>query len=275
MGFLVIVCSVLLYFYLKAGWYGVNEMMYATFFSNLEYMNHILYRDIDYILPYILFLIALSSASIINSYKDNDIMIPTIISLVLFILTNGTHCNFYYLLALLPLCIVLLMTFDQKKHQKIKLILCFFALCEISTNFNFQMYLFVNDAILGKEKERKVYEDFHHCFEQIPVQERDSVYNYNLHYYGTGLMQHEGYIQCNRVLFTSLAFILPTLWKEEISKPFVAPKWIMLTFDEQYLDEDVEFVLENYELSCSFHYDYYEKPKISDGFDVHLYRRKD
>ena len=49
----------------------------------------------------------------------------------------------------------------------------------------------------------------------------------------------------------------------------------MLTFDEQYLDEDVEFVLENYELSCSFHYDYYEKPKISDGFDVHLYRRKD
>lgn len=275
LGFLIITCSILVYFYLKAGWYGVNEMMYASFFSNFEYLDYKSSRSISYILPYCLFIVAFSFLSIINMYKEKDIIIPTIIALVLFILTNGTLCNTYYLLALLPLCIVLLMTYDQKKHRKINTCLCLIALCGFYINFCNPVYLIVNDAILGKENERMVYEDFHHCFEQIPIQERDSVYNYNLIYFGTGLMQHEGYIQCNKVLFTSLTFILPKLWKEETSKLVVNPKWIMISFDKQYLNDDADFIKENYELFCSTHYVYFRNPKYNDEFDVHLYRRKD
>lgn len=277
LGFFVIAGSILLYFYLKAGWHGVNEMMYASFFSNLEYIGHQTHRSFVYRLPYILFLIAFSTVFILNTLKNKDIQIPFIISIILFIITNGTLCNTYYLITILPLCVVLLMTFDPTSHKRITTAIIGLVLCVLSVNAGIHVFQFFNDAILGNEKERKVYEAFHHCFEQIPITERDSVFNYNLYAYGTGLMQHEGHIQCNRVLYTSLSFMLPTLWKEETSKPFVPPKWMLISFNMKYIKKDAYYIVENYDLMCSFRYDrvYWRKPKIGKEFDVYLYRRKD
>ena len=277
LGFLVITGSILLYFYLKAGWHGINEMLYASFFSNLEYIGHKTHRGAHFFLPYMFFLLALSTVFIINSCKEKDVLIPSIVAIILFGLTNGKLFNNYYLIALLPLCVVLLMTFDPTRHRKIKMIISCLTLCVFSIYAGIHVFQLVNDALLGNEKERKIYDDFHHCFEQIPFQERDSVYNYNLYTYVTSMMQHEGYIQCNRVLFTSLTFMLPTLWKEEISKPFNPPKWMLISFDMPYIKEDAHYIAENYDLVCSFPYDrvYWRKPKIGEEFDVYLYRRKD
>lgn len=277
LGFLLIACPIVMYFYMKEGWPAVNEMLYAVFFSNFEYMGTKIHRSIGYCLPYILFLMAFLTVFILNSLKNKDILIPFLISIVLFIVTNGTLCNIYYLIAVLPLCIVLLMTFDPTRHKKFKIAICSLTLCGLSVYAGIHAFQLINDAILGHEKERKAYEAFHHCIEQIPVNERDSIYNYNLYSFGTGMMQHEGYIQCNRVLFTSLTFMLPTLWKEETSKPFIPPKWMLFSYDKNYDKNDVYFISKNYDVSCSFHYDrmYWRKHNIGDEFDVYLYRRKD
>lgn len=277
LGFFVIVVPILLYFYLKAGWHGINEMLYASFFSNLEYVGYKMNREAHIVLPFVFFLLALSTVFIINSRKEKDVLVPSIVSIILFCLTNGKLCNNYYLIALLPLCVVLVMTFDPMKQRKIKTIISCITLCVFSIYAGIHVYQLVNDAILGNEKERIIYDDFHHCFEQIPINERDSIFNYNLYAYGTSLMQHEGHIQCNRVLYTSLTFMLPTLWEEETSKPFVPPKWMLISFDKKYIEEDANYIVENYDLVCSFPYDrvYWKKPKIGEAFNVYLYRRKD
>lgn len=277
LGFFIIACPIVMYFFMKGGWTAVHELLYASFFSNLEYIGHKTYRSIWARLPYILFLLAFSSVFILNALKNKDIQIPFIISIILFIITNGTLCNIYYLIALLPLCIVLLMTFDRTRQKRIKTTINGIVLCGLSIYAGIHTFQLINDALLGNEKERKTYEAFHHCFEQIPINEQDSVFNYNLYSFGTGMMQHEGHLLCNRVLFTSLAFSLPTLMKEEAAKPFSPPKWIFFTYDKQYYKKDFYFILEKYDLACSFHYDrmYWRKYHIGEEFDIFLYRRKD
>ena len=90
------------------------------------------------------------------------------------------------------------------------------------------------------------------------------------------MMEHENLLLCNRVLYTELLEQLPTLRKEEASKPFIPPKWIMLSFDKPYKAEDATYILKNYDLSFSFQYDmeYFQKPNSEAVFEVGLYRSK-
>lgn len=277
LGFLVITCPIITYFFNKGGGTAVNELLYASLFSNFEYIGQETSQSIGSRLPYALFLMAFSFVFILNSLKNNDVQIPFIISIVLFIISHGTRCKIYYLIAFLPLCIVFLMTLDLKKLNRPKKAIIGITLCGLSIYAGIHIFQLFNDAILNNEKERKIYENFHHCFEQIPNNEQDSVYNYNLYSFGTGLMQHEGHLQCNRVLFTSLVFILPKLMEEETTKPFIQPKWILFTYDKKYYQNDIYYILENYDLSCSFHYDrmYCKKFNLGEEFDIFLYRRKD
>lgn len=278
LGWLIIAIPCVMYFYLVAGWHGVYEMVYASFLSNLEYLNSSLKRKrLLFIIPYILFILSVLALQLVNSIKEKKVIIPVLISFVLFIITFGKLFNMYYLMAFLPFCIVGMMTFNYNENRKSKaVILCISLICIAYYGCGPAIH-FINDLILHKEKEIVIYENFHHCIENIPEIERDSIYNYNLRNIGTSMMHHENLLQCNRVLFTSLTFYLPTLWKEETSKPFVPPKWIMLSPNKRYNKNDVYFILDNYDLSCSFHYDklYFKKPHVGEEMMIHLYRRKD
>ena len=276
-GWMVIAVPCMLYFYIKASWHGVYEMTYASLLSNFEYIGAKLNKILYLTIPYYLFLTVLTLLQIINLHKEKDLLIPMLISLVLFVATFGTLGNMYYLMAILPLCIVGMMTIRFTENKSIKSwLLGLIILCMAYYSFNPLLH-FVEDLVLQKEKELVIYEDFHHCIENIPEKERDSIFNYNLLSAGTSMMQHEKLMQCNRVLFTSLVFTLPTLYHEETNKPFTDPKWIMFTTGKNYVKNDINYILENYELSCSFRYDkmYSKKLGIGDVFDVYFYRRKD
>ena len=132
----------------------------------------------------------------------------------------------------------------------------------------------VNDLLLNKEKEVTIYEHFHDCIEQIPVSERDSIFNYNLFWHGYSMMEHEKLLQCNRV---SLAYDLPSLMKEETSQPFTPPKWIMVSFELKTYESDAYFILNNYELVSGFEYNrlYFKNPRRGTMFNISFYRRKD
>lgn len=274
LGWILIVIPCVLYFYIKAGWHGVYEMVYASFLSNLEYLGIQKHVKWFHRLPYALFLLSFVAIYTINSYKNKIILIPFIISIVLFVGTFGKLCNSFYLINILPLIIVFMMTFSFQKHRiknlffGISLILCSLFLGSIN------IFHFVNDLILHKEKEIAIYNCFHRCIEKIPETERDSILNYNLFWHGYSMMEHEKLLQCNRV---SILYDLPKLMKEETTKMIYLPKWIIISWNRKTLKTDRLFIHYYYELVDSFQYDklYFNKPKIGQKFQVYLYRRKD
>lgn len=272
-GWLVIAIPCVLYFYIVADGNGVYEMFYASFLSNFEYIGIQKIRQWFYWFPYFLLILSFICVQILNYDKEKVLLIPILVSTLLFILTFGKLCNSFYLMSILPLCIVNLSTIDTTKHRKPNRVLNGTILFCALFMGSISIFHIVNDLILGNEKEQSIYRDFHRCITNIPETERDSIYNYNLFWHGYNMMEHEELLQCNRV---SIAYDLPSLMKEEASRSFVPPKWIMISPNKRYYPDDVAFILENYELLYYFHYDrtYFQKPKIGVDFDVQFFRHK-
>ena len=272
-GWLIIAVPCVLYFYVKAGWHGVYAMVYASLLSNFEYMGVQHLPRWFHWLPYVLFLLSFITLNIINLHKQKDILIPFLISILLFIATFGKLSNGFYLISLLPLVIASMMVFD-KRNRKSKIF--FSVLASICSLFIGSIGLFhlLNDLILRREKEVVIYNDFHHFIEQIPATERDSIFNYNLFWHGYGMMEHEELIQCNRI---SLAFDLPSMMQEEANHSIASPIWIMISPEFKYYEEDAKFIINNYELKYELNYDrlYLKSPSIGNLFHVCFYRRKD
>ena len=272
-GWVLVVIPFVLYFYVKAGWFGVYEMVYAMFLSNFEYMGVQHTRQWIYWLPYTLFLLTLLLFQILNARKKKELLIPFFISLVFFVGTFGKQCNSFYLMAIVPLVVVSMMSFSLNEFRMAKIGLMVTALACMFFMGSMVAFHLVNDLFLRKEKEVAIYESFHRCIENVPENERDSIFNYNLFWHGYGMMEHEELLQCNRV---SLAFDLPTLMEEERSKPFAMPKWLLISYDMRCYADDVHFIQENYELFYVFLYDrlYFKKPMIGNKLKVCLYCRR-
>ena len=266
-----------LYFYLKAGTEGISEMLYGAFLSYFEYFDYNIHQTTLHFVSYILFVVVFITLLCINTIKQKEILIPTLISYAVFVISSGTRCFTHYLMALLPLFVVEFMTIDFKQHRRVNLVLTITATILLANYLIRPVGFFFNDLILQKEPFKTSYSKFHDCIQEIPETERDSIYNYNLSGIGAGMMQHEGLLQCNRVLYSPLAFHLPTLHNEEVSKPFIMPKWILLSGDKLLYQDDVSFILENYDLIDYFYHNtqYIEGLNIGEMSTVCFYRRKD
>lgn len=277
LGITLIAFFCILYFYIKAGTQGIEEMIYATFLSYFEYFDYQVHYTIYFYFFYILFLIISFSILCLNASRQKDILIPSILSYLIFVSTSGTRCFTHYLMVILPLIVVCMITIDSKKQRKINFILSLVALIPLSSFLIRPVGFFINDLVLNKEPFKTSYDEFHCCIEEIPDTERDSIYNYNLSGIGAGMMQHEGLLQCNRVIYSPLAFNLPKLHNEEISKPFIMPKWILISGDKTFYEEDALFIQENYELKNYFDHNtqYIKGLNYGEQTMVCFYRRKD
>lgn len=267
----------ILYFYLKAGSHGVEEMIYATFLSYFEYFDYQVQHTIYFYLFYILFLVISISILCVNASKQKEILLPSIISYFLFICSTGNRCFTHYLIVTLPLIVICMMTIYSEKKRKINIILSLIALIPLSSFLIRPLGFFINDLVLNKEPFKTSYGEFHRCIDEIPKTERDSIYNYNLSGFGAGMMQHENLLQCNRILFSPFAFNLPTLHKEETSKTNNMPKWILISWNRKTIKSDKLFIYYYYDLIDSFTFDYVylTKPIIGKKIEICLYRRKD
>jgi len=189
LGTLIVSGVCVLYFYHKVGWQGVDEMFYATFLSNFEYLGKRTVINLFLTILYFLFLSLCVLQQIINSSKEKTILIPTLLSYFAYLLSFGTRCFTHYLLSILPLVIVLMMTL-QWSHKKKKPIMITIVCIATLFYLPIPVALTFNDLFLD-DKYTTIYSDFHHCIENIPEEERDSIFNYNLHGNGAGMMQHE------------------------------------------------------------------------------------
>ena len=254
----------------------MNEMYFAIFFSNFEYIQKTIHRKIFLYLFFFLFLSLCIIQQIINSRHEKEVLIPSLISYGLFIIAAGSRCYTHYMMVLLPLIVVLMMTNPPKSEKKRKPILVALSLVAVFFYLPVPLAFTMNDLILKNDKYTKIYSDFHHCIEDIPENERDSICNYNLLGHGYGLMMHEGLLQSNRICISYTMDHMPTL-REKTSRKVKKPKWILLSWDYYFSNEDAWYIIEKYDLYCEFRYDriYLEKPRIGQDFQVYLYRRKD
>lgn len=276
-GICLITVLCVLYFYLKAGWSGVDEMIYGTFLSYVDYFGY-QFKPIASEFGFYFLTLGICIAFLcLHAIRQKSVWIPAMISYGLFILSSGMRCFAHYLMAALPLFVVGLAIIDVQKYRKTNRILAIVMVVPIAYYLVRPIGFFVHDLILNKESFKTCYSEFHRCIEKIPEAERDSIYNYNLSGVGAGMMQHEGLLQCNRVLYSPLSSYLSRLHREEVSKPFSPPKWVMITKDKPYYANDVAFIIENYEWVDSFDHDaqYVEGWNVGESLTVLFYRRKE
>ena len=277
LGIALVTGGCVLYFYLKAGSHGVNEMLYGTFLSYFEYFDYQIPQTLYHYVFYIIFVAVCISVICINNHRNKEVLVPTLLSYAIFICTSGNRCFTHYLMVTTPLLVVGLMTLDLGRHRKIHLVLALLTVMPLLSYLARPVGFFFNDLILRQERFKTSYSEFHRCIEGIPEAERDSIYNYNLSGIGAGMMQHEGLLQCNRVFFSPLAFHLPGLQKEEAAKPLTLPKWIMIASHEEYDENDLLFIAENYEMKYQFDHNaqYVKRLNMGESHIVYFYCRKD
>ncbi len=275
-GATIITLMVGIYFYIKAGRVGIEEMVYATFLSNFEYFEYHIKQSVLHYLAYILIIATAILLQTISTAKNKDILIPTLLSYLFFIGTSGTRCFIHYLMSLLPLFVILLATMDYTRYPKMVKVLGVVMFIPLLAYLVKPIGFLVNDCLLGKEKFKDTYSQFHQCVEGIPLAERDSIFNYNLSGIGAALLQQEGLLQCNRVIYAPLAFNLPHLKHQETTKKITEPKWILVSWDHYYEPSDARFIVDKYELSQSLKHEgfYIKRLDIGQDLTIHLYRHK-
>ena len=150
-GWVIVAIPCLLYFYVQAGWHGIYEMVYASLLSNFEYIGNQWHARWIYIIPYCLFVFSVLVIQIINSFNKKCILIPFIISMCLFIGTFGQLCNAFYLMAILPLCILVITNLNFTEKRMTKICLC----VSITISLLFYAGNISKDLIFQDQKEKR------------------------------------------------------------------------------------------------------------------------
>ena len=93
LGSLLIAVVCISYFYLKAGRFGVEEMVYGSFLSYFEYFGFQIKKTVYSYVFYILFLVVCIALSCINTRNQKDILIPILVSYFCFIISSYWSCS--------------------------------------------------------------------------------------------------------------------------------------------------------------------------------------
>lgn len=274
-GILTIAIPCFLYFYLKAGAEGVYWMVYGTFLSGFEYLAISFNVQVMVYLCYFLVVSLFLLVQIISLKKEKLILIPIIISYILFVIGFGTKCLEHYQIVMIPLYVLCILTIDFSFNFYKKLALGLISIVLLMFLVRPFGFLFV-EAIAGNDNFAKVNSDFHDIVKDMPELEIDSIYNYNTDLAGCGLLYSEKAIQCNKVLYPTLSFMLNILKDDRKSLEEERPLWIMICHG-MVVTSEMPYIQENYEQRYVLHYDT-KYLKNLQGFgmekDIYFFRRK-
>ena len=273
-GVLTITIPCFLYFYLKAGAEGVYWMVYGTFLSGFEYLGVTFNVSIMSMIGYYIVFSVIFIIQLLSIKSNKNLAIPIILGYVLFLLSFGTKCFEHYQMVIIPLYVSSLSMLNVKKKA--------FKICLVSVlSMVIIIYLirpfgFLLVEFSDNEKFKQSYAEFHDIIHEIPEAERDSIYNYNADVFGCGLLYSEKMLQTNKVLCSTLAFVLGDLRQERRLINDEKPLWIMICHGK-LIPTDMVYLRDNYEERYAFHYDTrYLKDYGGFGIeeDIYFFRRK-
>ncbi|MBO4574535.1 MAG: hypothetical protein J5708_04365 [Bacteroidales bacterium] len=212
---------------------------------------------------------------VLSIKHEKLLLIPIIISYLLFIIGFGAKCLEHYQIVMIPLyaCSVVSFDFQRKWLKKLLLgLMITVMLAFLVRPFGFLLF----EVVAGNDRFAAVNADFHDIVKMIPEAELDSIYNYNTDLAGCGLLYSAKLLQCNKVLYPTLSFMLKTLGNDRKHMEDERPLWIMI-YQGMVIPSEMYYIQENYEQRFVLHYDTKYLKNIQ-GFgiekDIYFFRRK-
>lgn len=214
------------------------------------------------------------------------ILIPILFVSVIFILLKREgRGDFAYVLAPMLLFTVILIGKRDYYHYLIPFtayITVAFALClehdwkpflwtvsVLFAVFTYREFSFIVRGVKAHDKLEALYEQTDALFAQVPEEERNNVWNYNLVSYGKGntislmgCFLHAGVTPSSPVLAAYDLQYLEDVWGVRAKEP----KWLVMCPSDSY-NKDFEYIFDNYDLVAASP----EEPVC----EIRLYRRKD
>ncbi|WP_288669788.1 hypothetical protein [uncultured Bacteroides sp.] len=258
LGILIAITPCLIYFHAKAGMEGVNQMLYGTFFFNMEYIQStksglFSIRALNFICIVSLFVILLLK----YNHDKSKVMIPTLLGYFFSFAAIGTRYHLHYMMIFLPLFIISLSQIPLKKSRfnlVIATIFSFFFLINAAE----PLARLIQHGILQKDSNKEVFQQFHNFASTLSQTDKDSIYNYNGSVFALSLLNQEAIVQCNRIIMRSHLTISKKLKIEEENKKLKAmnPKYILICLDEHtsIKDIDMDYINEHYKPIEKFKY---------------------
>lgn len=232
------------------GLYGINNLyylFYGTFIFNMSYMALVGHGSI-WQMPFVLSLMVCILTVFLS--KKKNVVIFLISSFIFTYLTFGKGYFFHYFTITLPLFVVgFALILDNQKIRLLNpnkyfivgtlaiLILgCFVAWPSVSPR--------IQRGVIMENGLRAVRGDL----VNIPLEERDSIWNYNTKMTGANLLQSVNYVQMNRIFLEFQLKVSESL-KEIGTIQECRPKWIMINNGTTWDDDtkcDSVFIANEY-----------------------------
>lgn len=252
--FIFICCA--LYYFIKAGWSGVYEMIYGTFVFNFLYINSVGIRydfitKLQFYIPPVGFLI-INLISLKRNKQFSNVNVPIIISYFATLVAIGRFCYGHYLIICVPLFILstcFIFKSPFKSNKIIYVILCCIIIECIRVcigPLDLLLYRFTKEP---PHVER--HEGFHKFVSSLPEEEKHSIYNAGLNHMGAGLFADENIYQCNRIIFNGHLNVSSRLreYEETHGIKDLQPIWILT--QSQRPETSSEYMATRYTLADS------------------------
>lgn len=263
--FLVVAIPVVVWF---ASRNALGDLCYGMITHNSLYaggVNDLLVTSLGHNkLLYFQLLFAVCMLAYNSKYK---ITVVTLLPQSLFgLLLTGTNLFPHYFTVFLPL-ILLFWVFltSQRNMATIILSIALFYCCSYGSKANYikgaRVETLSRLKTIYKEdvRIRSFYEETDKLLANVPENERDEIWNYNLmwgNYPEFSILFHSSLVQCNRVPYFPMNMVDKVLRESESIKEH-RPKWIILTHnydaDEEWykFQSDYDYIMSNYRFVAS------------------------
>ena len=227
--FIILLCSI--FYFIKAGWTGVYEMIYGSLIYNYLY----LVGDVGSRLPFNVKLqhyapsIGFIIIAIILCFKtpNKTLFITTIISYLISLLAIGRFGYGHYMIILIPLFILTMGLIYLHRTLLTSSLLVLTMVLSLRLLHDPTDRLAVN--LLRKPFNTELYDGFHQFVNSMPEDQRHSIYNASINHMGSGLFAQENIYQCNRIIYAYHVELSPRLQEYEKNHGIkeLQPMWVL------------------------------------------------
>lgn len=224
-----VICSA--FYFFKAGWSGVYEMIYGTFIFNFIYINNTDDFSLNRLLMYYppaVGCLGIAIACFVHDKSSRIISIPLIISFVVSLLAIGCYGFVHYMIIFIPIMIMTISMIVYSKTNWMYIVMGIVFLDVLYLGYDAADHLLFR--LKGEKANTELNDGFHRFISSIPLEERKSIYNNGLNHMGAGLFADENIYQCNRIIYAGHAEISRHLreYAESHGICDMQPIWIMI-----------------------------------------------
>jgi len=259
--FVVVSLPVFGYFLAKG---AVGDFLYGMIIHNIKYTSDALFTwgGVGMIvIPVLLTFITLFGTR--DCKQLWYLFIPVLVLVVLFI---GKRDYYHYLLPFSPYVAICFALMIERKWKPYLVVICL-----LFAGFSYRQCVVAVKCFVEKDKMETFYKQSDELLENVPEEERNYIWNYNLTTYFRdsspqmeslmGIFPHKGLTPGNCVF---AAYDVPTHGPEK-SLPYNNPKWLVMQPEDSY-NFDFDYIEEHFELVAS--------TPAEPLCEVRLYRRK-